>query len=108
MTILKVSASSNPNAVAGAIYANVRESGCAKLQAIGAGAVNQAAKAIAIAREFCQKTNFDFVCLPEFYTLEIDAKECTAIRFSVRPVRRKEKIQETTWNQDTTSMKNTA
>ena len=66
MEVLKVSSKSNPNAVAGAVAAVVREEGFAELQAVGAGAVNQAVKAIAIARGFLAPSGYNLICVPAF------------------------------------------
>ncbi|MGH7716426.1 MAG: stage V sporulation protein S [Vulcanimicrobiaceae bacterium] len=81
--ILKVSAQSNPNSVAGALAAVLRERESAELQAIGAGATNQAVKAIAIARSYLEANDYDIVCIPEFIDVQIDGKERTAIRLAV-------------------------
>ena len=81
--ILKVSAQSSPNSVAGALAGVLRERDNAELQAIGAGATNQAVKAIAIARSYLESSEFDLVCIPEFIDVEIDGKERTAIRLVV-------------------------
>jgi len=81
--ILKVSAQSSPNSVAGALAGVLRERDNAELQAIGAGATNQAVKAIAIARSYLESSEFDLVCIPEFIDVEIDGKERTAIRLLV-------------------------
>jgi len=85
MTILKVSSDSRTSAVAGAIAGVVREHQKAEVQAIGAGAVNQAVKAVAIARGYLQEDGIDIVCLPEFTTVDISGKERTAIRLVVEP-----------------------
>lgn len=85
MTILKVSSDSRTSAVAGAIAGVVREHQRAEVQAIGAGAVNQAVKAVAIARGYLQEDGIDIVCLPEFTTVVISGKERTAIRLVVEP-----------------------
>ena len=81
--VLKVSAKSRPSAVAGAIAGVVRENGRAEVQAIGAGATNQAIKAIAIAREYLLETNIDAVCIPAFIDVTIDNEDRTAIRLVV-------------------------
>jgi stage V sporulation protein S len=81
--ILKVSAQSNPNAVAGALAGVLRERAGAELQAIGAGATNQAVKAIAIARSYLEPSGIDLVCIPEFTDVTIDGKERTAIRLII-------------------------
>lgn len=83
--VLKVSASSKPKAVAGALAAVLREHGSAEVQAVGAGAVNQAIKAIAISRGFVAPNGIDLVCIPAFAEIQIDGEERTAIRFIVEP-----------------------
>ena len=85
MDVIKVSAKSRTSAVAGAIAGVVRERNRAEAQAIGAGAVNQAVKAVAIARIFLQEDGLDVVCIPEFTTVDIEGKERTAIRLVVEP-----------------------
>lgn len=85
MTILKVSSSSRTSAVAGAIAGVIREHHRAEVQAIGAGAVNQAVKAVAIARGYLLEDGIDIVCIPEFTTVDISGKERTAIRLVVEP-----------------------
>lgn len=85
MSILKVSSDSRTSAVAGAIAGTVREHQKAEVQAIGAGAVNQAVKAVAIARGFLQEDGIDIICIPEFTTVDISGKERTAIRLVVEP-----------------------
>ena len=82
--VLKVSAHSNPNSVAGALAGVLRESPSAELQAIGAGATNQAVKAIAIARAYLHASGFDLVCVPEFTEVEIEGSVRTAIRLLVQ------------------------
>jgi len=83
--VLKVSARSRPSAVAGAIAGVVREAGRAEVQAIGAGATNQAVKAVAIARDYLRETGIDAVCVPAFIDVMIDNEERTAIRLVVEP-----------------------
>lgn len=83
--VLKVSARSRPSAVAGAIAGVVREAGRAEVQAIGAGATNQAVKAVAIARDYLRETGIEAVCLPAFIDVTIDNEERTAIRLVVEP-----------------------
>lgn len=85
MEILKVSAQSKPKAVAGALAAVLREQGSAELQAVGAGAVNQAVKAVAIARGFVAPNGIDLVVVPAFAEVIIDGEERTAIRLVVGP-----------------------
>jgi stage V sporulation protein S len=84
-TVLKVSAHSRSTAVAGAIAGVIREKGHAEVQAIGAGAVNQAAKATAIARGYLALEGIDLVCIPTFADVTIGEQERTAIRFIVEP-----------------------
>ncbi|WP_035290674.1 stage V sporulation protein S [Clostridium sp. KNHs214] len=83
MEVLKVSAQSSPKSVAGALAAIVRDSKVAEIQAIGAGAVNQAIKAIAIARGFVAPNGIDLVTIPAFSQIEIDGEERTAIKLIV-------------------------
>ncbi|HHV54045.1 MAG TPA: stage V sporulation protein S [Firmicutes bacterium] len=85
MDVLKVSANSKPKAVAGALAAVLREKGSAEVQAVGAGAVNQAVKAIAITRGFVAPNGIDLVCIPAFAEININGEERTAIRFIVEP-----------------------
>ena len=83
--ILKVSARSRPSAVAGAIAGVVREAGRAEVQAIGAGATNQAVKAVAIARDYLQETGIEVICLPGFIDVTIGDEDRTAIRLVIEP-----------------------
>jgi stage V sporulation protein S len=83
--VLKVSARSRPSAVAGAIAGVVRENGRAEVQAIGAGATNQAVKAVAIARDYLRETGIDAICLPAFIDVTIENEDRTAIRLVVEP-----------------------
>lgn len=85
MEVLKVSANSNPKSVAGALAAVVREKGSAELQAVGAGAVNQAIKAIAITRGFVAPNGINLICIPAFSEVTIDGEERTAIKFIIQP-----------------------
>ena len=80
---LKASSKSNPNSVAGAVAGAVRERGSVDVQVIGAGALNQAIKAVAIARGFLASSEIDLVCVPSFADIEIDGEGRTAIRLSV-------------------------
>ena len=83
MEILKISSKSNPNSVAGAIAGLVKESQRAEMQAIGAGALNQAVKAVAIARGFVAPSGKNLVCTPAFIDISIDGEERTAIKLIV-------------------------
>lgn len=85
MEVLKVSAHSSPKSVAGALAAIIREKGRAELQAVGAGAVNQAIKAIAVARGYVAPNGIDLVAIPAFLEITIDQQERTAIKFIVEP-----------------------
>ncbi len=85
MDVIKVSAESRTSAVAGAIAGVIRERGRAEVQAIGAGAVNQAIKAAAIARGYLHEEGVEVVCLPEFTSVEIEGKERTAVRLVIEP-----------------------
>lgn len=83
--VIKVSAKSRSTAVAGAIAAVIREHRYAEVQAIGAGAVNQAVKALAIARGYLTGDQIDIVCTPYFTEVDIEGQERTAVRFVVEP-----------------------
>ena len=85
MAVLKVSSKSIPNSVAGALAGVIRESGSAEIQAIGAGALNQSIKAVAIARGFLAPSGIDLVAIPAFADVVIDGEERTAIRVIVEP-----------------------
>ena len=82
--ILKISSKSNCNSVAGAIAGLIREKGVAEMQAIGAGAINQAIKAVAIARGFVAPTGVDLVCIPAFTIVKVECEDRTGIRFLVK------------------------
>ena len=83
MEILKVSAKSSPNGVAGAIAGLVKENGKVEMQAIGAGAINQAVKAVAIARGFVAPAGVDLVCIPAFAEVEVEGEDRTGIKLIV-------------------------
>ena len=83
MEILKVSSKSNPNSVAGAIANVFREKGNVEIQAVGAGAINQAIKAIAIARGFVAPTGVNLVCIPAFQDITIENEDRTAIKIII-------------------------
>jgi stage V sporulation protein S len=78
--VLKVSSRSNPNAVAGALAGVVRSAGVVEMQVVGAGALNQAIKAVAIARGYLTPSGVDLVCVPTFADIHIDGERRTAIR----------------------------
>ncbi len=81
--VLKVSSKSNPNSVAGALAGVVRASGSAEIQVVGAGALNQAIKAVAIARGYMAPGGQDLTCRPTFADIRIDGESRTAIRLEV-------------------------
>jgi len=81
--IIKVSATSRTSAVAGAIAGIFREQEYANVQAIGASAVNQAVKALALARDYLAEDGYDIVTIPEFVDVEISGNIRTAIRLNV-------------------------
>ena len=83
MDIIKVAAASRSTAVAGAIAGVMREKGQVNVQAIGAGAVNQATKAVIIARGYLELDGIDIICVPSFVEVMIDDQERTAVRWSV-------------------------
>lgn len=85
MQTLRVSAKSKPNTVAGAVAGVIRDEGTVEVQTVGAGALNQAVKAIAIARGFLTPAGIDLVCIPSFSNIEIDGNERTAIKLLVKP-----------------------
>ena len=83
MEILKVSSSSQPKSVAGAIAAIVRTNNGVELQTIGAGAVNQAVKSVAIARGYVAPNGIELICVPAFSQLDVDGETKTSIKFCV-------------------------
>ena len=78
--VLKVSSHSSPNSVAGAIAGVIREKKMVEVQAVGAGAANQAVKAIAIARGYLAPIGVDLICIPAFANIQIDGEDRTAIK----------------------------
>lgn len=85
MDFLKVSSKSSPASVAGAVAGLIKDGNPVRIQSIGAGAVNQAVKAIAIARGYLAPSGIDLVCTPSFIELEINGDTRTGIRFAVKP-----------------------
>lgn len=83
MEALKISSTSQPKSVAGAIAAVVRSGQGVEIHAIGAGAVNQAVKSIAIARGYVAPNGIDLVTIPAFSQLDVDGEERTSIKFIV-------------------------
>ncbi|MFZ7119755.1 MAG: stage V sporulation protein S [Eubacteriaceae bacterium] len=84
MEVLKVSAKSNPNSVAGALAGVLRDKGSAEIQSIGAGALNQAIKAIAIARGYVAPSGYDLICIPAFTDINIEGQERTGIKLIIQ------------------------
>jgi len=85
MNMIKVSATSRTSAVAGAIAGVVREHQRAEVQAIGAGAVNQAVKALVLAKGYLDGDGIHVICIPEFVEVDIDGKVRTAIKLIIEP-----------------------
>ena len=85
MEVLRVSSKSSPNAIAGALTGVIREKGSVEIQAIGAGAINQAVKAVAIARGFVAPGGMDLICIPAFTEITIDGENRTAVKLIVEP-----------------------
>ena len=85
VTLLKVGSKSDPNKVAGAVAGTIREENRCEMQAIGAGALNQAIKALAIARGFLAPSGIDLICYPAFVDVIIDGNERTAIKLFIEP-----------------------
>ena len=83
MEVLKVSSKSKPNSVAGALANAFRDKNVVEIQAIGAGSLNQAIKAIAIARGYVAPSGKDLICVPAFSDIILDGEERTAIKLIV-------------------------
>jgi stage V sporulation protein S len=83
MDIIKVSGKSRTSAVAGAIAGVFREQHHVEVQAIGASAINQAVKALALSRNYLAEDGYNVIFVPEFVDVEIDQKVRTAIKFTV-------------------------
>lgn len=84
--LLKISTKSNPNSIAGAIAAMVKETGKVEMQLIGAGALNQAIKGVAIARGFVAPSGIDLVCIPAFAEIVVDGDSKTGLKLIVKGV----------------------
>ena len=89
MTLLKASSKSNPNSIAGSIVASLRENKYVEIQSVGAGALNQAIKAIAIGRGFVAPSGADLICTPAFEDITINGEDRTAIKLIVEKVSKK-------------------
>ena len=85
MDIIKVSGTSRTSAVAGAIAGVIREYKKAEVQAIGASAINQAVKAMALARSYLSNDGYNIIIIPEFVDVQIEDKIRTAVKFTVEP-----------------------
>ena len=83
MDVLKVSSKSSPSSVAGAMAGVVRQQGAVEVQVVGAGALNQAIKAVAIARGYLAPSGIDVVCIPTFVDVTIDGESRTALRLLI-------------------------
>jgi stage V sporulation protein S len=83
MKLLKVSSSSKPNSVAGAIAGIIRTDGRVQIQTIGAGALNQTIKGIAIARGYIAPTGQELICIPFFKDIDVNGEVKTAIVINV-------------------------
>ena len=94
MDVIKVSANSRTSAVAGAIAGVIREHNRAEVQAIGAGAVNQAIKALVLATGYLKNDGIDVACVPEFADVAIDDKVRTAIKLVVEPRKHEQRSSE--------------
>jgi stage V sporulation protein S len=92
LEVLKVSSKSNPNSCAGALAGVLRQTGAVEVQVVGAGALNQAIKAVAIARGFVEDSGLDLVCVPTFADIEIDGESRTAIRLLVEDRARRQPV----------------
>ena len=86
MILIKVSATSKPTMVAGSIAGQIRERGCVTVQAIGAGAVNQAVKSLIKAGSYLADEQVKLAITPSLVMVFIDGRECTAVRFEVSNV----------------------
>ena len=82
--VLKVSSKSNPNSVAGAIAGLIREYDKVELQAIGAGALNQAIKAVCIARGYVAPVGIDLICIPAFVDINVEDEDRTGIKIIIK------------------------
>ncbi|MBQ8079342.1 MAG: stage V sporulation protein S [Oscillospiraceae bacterium] len=85
LEVLKVSSRSVPNSVAGAIAGVIRENKSVEIQAVGAGAANQAIKSVAIARGYLAPIGIDLICIPAFTSIQIDGEDRTAIKLICEP-----------------------
>ena len=84
INLLKVKNDSNPNAIAGALAELIKNKRKVEIQAVGAGAVNQTVKAIAVTRGYIAPAGINIICIPAFTEVEIDGEERTAMKFIVK------------------------
>ena len=84
MEVLKVSSKSNPNSVAGAIAGQIKNNGKVEMQTIGAGALNQAIKSIAIARGFVAPIGINLICIPSFTEIQLGGENKSAVKLIVK------------------------
>ncbi len=91
--VVKISSKSNPNSCAGALAGVLRSAGVVEVQVVGAGALNQAIKAVAIARGFVADTGMDIICVPAFADIEIDGEKRTAIRLLIEDRERRQPVK---------------
>ena len=84
LIVLKIKNDSEPGKIAGAIVAHIKENKKVELTAIGAGAVNQAVKSIAIARGFIAPIGINLSCIPAFTNVEVENKDRTGIKFILK------------------------
>ncbi len=84
MGVLKISSKSNPNSVAGAIAGMMKENQKVELHAVGAGALNQAIKAVAIARGFVAPAGVDLVCIPAFAEVQVEGEDRTGMKLILK------------------------
>ena len=92
MEVIKVSSKSNPNSCAGALAGILRQDGVVEVHVVGAGALNQAIKAIAIAKGYVEPSGIDLVCVPSFAEIDIDGEQRTAIRLLVEDRRQRQPV----------------
>ena len=83
MEILKVSSKSNPSSVAGALANIFKEKNNVEIQAVGAGAINQAIKSIAIARGYIAPSGKNLICIPAFAEVQVEGEDRTGIKLIV-------------------------
>lgn len=83
MKSFKVSSRSNPNSLAGAIVAALKEVTSVEVSGVGAGAINQAVKAVAVGRSFVKPEGHELICIPSFEDINIDGEDRTGIKITI-------------------------